>query len=167
MKTKMEKAGKVVLVLCVCMTIILMSSIEAQTTPCTNCTTATANSSNETGTTPPATTRPNPDLSSPHVTTLGHISSTPTPRPHHSSSASVVSTTSMAVTAASKHPTKPSQSTHTPEATNFTTRYSTVGAAGSYPTTTEATTAKGGSSSLFRSCSQLLVPIISILIFSA
>lgn len=137
---------------------------QAQTTPCTNCTTATANSSNETGTTPPATTRPNPDHTSTHVTPHGHISSTPTPRPHHSSSASVVSTTSMTVTASSKHPTKPSQSTHTPEATNFTTRYSTVGAD---PTTTEATTAKGGSSSLFRSCSQLLVPIISILIFSA
>ncbi|XP_062292379.1 mucin-5B-like [Scomber scombrus] len=162
----MEKAGKVVLVLCVYLT-ILMSSIEAQSTPCANCTTATANSSMETGTTPPAATRPNPDHSSPHVTPHGNISSTPTPRPHHSSSASVVSTTSMAVTASSKHHTKPSGSTHTPNATKFTTHYSTVGHAGSHPTTIEATTAKGGSSSLFRSCSQLLVPIISILIFSA
>lgn len=134
---------------------------------CTNGTHATTNSTEDTFTTLPIAITPLPERKSTHVTPEDHTNSTSTTRPHPSSYTSDVSMNSTAVITSFAQSTVSPETTQSPEATNSTTRHSVNGTAGISTPTVSATTSKGGSSPLFRSCSQLLVPVISILIYSA
>ncbi|XP_042292187.1 salivary glue protein Sgs-3-like [Thunnus maccoyii] len=160
----MEKTGK--LVLCVCLTFMLIGSTKGVSRTSETNMTMTTSSTNETATSRPAATTPMPHLSSTHVTSDDHTNSTSPTRPRPSSPTSAVSTTSTTVTFSSWQTTVSKGTTQNPEATNHTTHHSPNGTVG-VKSTTVAATSKGGSSSLFRSCSQLLVPIIATLIYGA
>ncbi|XP_044191927.1 salivary glue protein Sgs-3-like [Thunnus albacares] len=160
----MEKTGK--LVLCVCLTFMLIGSTKGVSRTSETNMTMTTSSTNETATSRPTVTTPMPHLSSTHVTSNDHTNSTSPTRPRPSSPTSAVSTTSTTVTVSSWQTTVSKGTTQNPEATNHTDHHSPNGTVG-VKSTTVAATSKGGSSSLFRSCSQLLVPIIAILICGA
>ncbi|GAA6233193.1 mucin-2-like [Lates japonicus] len=156
-------------VLCVCLTFVLLGSTEGEniTANCNHCTNGTneAVTSNtvSTGTIQPAVTTPLPGNSSAHVTSNNHTSNTETTRPPPASSTVAVSSHPTATTASSEQPTASSGMTESPGAAASTTQHSSAGTSSS----TSATTAKGGSAALFRCYSQLLVPVISILMYSA
>ncbi|KAF3707250.1 hypothetical protein EXN66_Car000423 [Channa argus] len=142
------------LVLCVCLTFIL-GSTKGRAEPETG---------NQTDPTVATEQTPPPDNSTTPVTSSNHTSNTVTTGPPLSSSHPTVSSNTTATATSSQRPQATNGTTQNPGVTSSTNHNSTTGVAGS---NTVSKTTIGGTAALFRGYSHLLVPVLSILIYSA